>query len=219
MYFDGSDVGLSSSAEDVDAVFVDQGSNNPDIFISTRGNFAVAGNAGANEDVFAFRPNQLGSTTAGSFMPSMVFDGSYYGLTSLDVDGFYFGPAPGSATPWSMASESASHVEQGGNDAARLYGLAGADYFDAGKDRVELRGAGFRHQTYSFANATAYDQGGFDRVHLFDSAGNDQFREGEGASDFDEAIADRVNGEYDRFDVAAVDFLFEELGNWLDQCR
>jgi hypothetical protein len=95
MYFDGSDVGLSSSDEDIDAVFVCATSNNPNIFISTRGNFAVPGNAGANEDVFAFHPSQLGSATSGSFMPYMVLDGSYYGLPQLDVEGFFYGPAPG----------------------------------------------------------------------------------------------------------------------------
>ncbi len=227
MYFDGSDVGLSTSGEDIDAVFVGQGSNNPDLFISTRGNFAVAGITGADEDVFAFRPNQLGSTTAGSFMPDMVLDGSYYGLTSFDVDGFYYGPAPGNATPGSMARKSAAHVEQGGSDVARLYDSAGADYFDAWNNRGELRGNSNRHQAYGFANAAAYSQGGVDGVPLHDAMGNDRVRVRDWsefvpfgvwkktAFDFDAVIAERVNGGNDTCDLQVVDDLFSTIGGWI----
>lgn len=226
IYFDGSDVGLATADEDVDAVFVAQGSNNPDLFISTRGNFAVAGNSGANEDVFAFRPNQLGSTTTGSFMPYMVLDGGNYGLSLLDVDGFYFGPAPGSATPGSMTSESTPHAEQEGSDIARLYGSVGADYFDAWRDRIEQRGTSYRHQAYGFANATAYGQGGVDRAQLFDSMGHDQFRVRDWgafitggdwrntAYEFDEVIAERVNSGNDTCDLQVVDYLFSVVGGW-----
>ena len=55
-YFDGSDVDLTTSAEDVDAVAVASGK----IHLSTLNNFAVTGVSGADEDVFVFTPSSLG---------------------------------------------------------------------------------------------------------------------------------------------------------------
>jgi subtilisin family serine protease len=81
MYFDGSDVGLSSTSENVDAVSILPTGL---ISLSTSGNFTVSGSSGADEDVFDFSPTSLGSTTAGSFAP--FFDGSAEGVpTSADV--------------------------------------------------------------------------------------------------------------------------------------
>jgi hypothetical protein len=82
LYFDGSDVGLSSSSEDVDAVAVD-GSGK--IHLSTTGAFAVSGVSGADEDVFVFTPTSLGSTTQGTFAPALFFDASNHGLGGNDV--------------------------------------------------------------------------------------------------------------------------------------
>ncbi len=78
MYFDGSDVGLSSSSETVDAVAIDAAGR---LYLSTSGSFSVTGLSGADEDVFVFTPTQLGSTTAGTFSPSLVFDGSLRGVS------------------------------------------------------------------------------------------------------------------------------------------
>ncbi len=78
MYFDGSDVGLStSSSEDVDAAAVDASGR---LHLSTVGGFAVSGVSGAGEDVFVFTPATLGGTTTGTFSASLFFDGSLYGL-------------------------------------------------------------------------------------------------------------------------------------------
>lgn len=84
-YFDGSDVGLSTSDEDVDAF-----ASAPDgrLLISTIGNVSVPGASGADEDLLAFAPAALGSTTTGSW--AMYFDGSDVGLSSTsdeDVNG------------------------------------------------------------------------------------------------------------------------------------
>ncbi|HEU5099700.1 MAG TPA: hypothetical protein VFU22_11805 [Roseiflexaceae bacterium] len=85
MYFDGSDVGLATdSGEDVDAVAI---AANGDIYLSTSGNFAVSGVAGADEDVFICTPTLLGSTTACTFSPTLYFDGSASGLSANDLDG------------------------------------------------------------------------------------------------------------------------------------
>ncbi|MEE2641165.1 MAG: S8 family serine peptidase, partial [Planctomycetota bacterium] len=83
IYFDGSDVGLStSSSEDVDAVAIDDSGN---ILLSTRGNFSVSGVSGADEDVFVFLPTTTGSNTSGSFDTSLYFDGSQAGLAGTDI--------------------------------------------------------------------------------------------------------------------------------------
>ena len=90
LYFDGSDVGLSSSSEEIDSVSV-----LPDgkILISTTGDISVTGVSGVDEDVLAFTPTALGATTTGSY--AMYFDGSDVGLSnssnedvdSLSIDG------------------------------------------------------------------------------------------------------------------------------------
>ena len=82
MYFDGSDVGVSTSDEDVDAAAVDSAGR---IYLSTLGSFAVTGASGADEDVFVFTPATLGTNTTGSFDPTLYFDGSAFGLAANDV--------------------------------------------------------------------------------------------------------------------------------------
>lgn len=86
-YFDGSDVGLSTSDEDIDALVV-----LPDgrLIISVVGNVSVTGVSGADEDLLAFSPNALGSTTSGTW--AMYFDGSDVGLSNTsneDVNGVW----------------------------------------------------------------------------------------------------------------------------------
>ena len=77
-YFDGSDVGLTSNGEDVDAIgFAPDGR----LLISTSGSPSVSGVSGdSDEDLLAFDATSLGSTTSGSW--SMYFDGSDVGLGS-----------------------------------------------------------------------------------------------------------------------------------------
>jgi hypothetical protein len=82
MYFDGSDVGLTKSAEDIDGLAI---ASNGDIYLSTFGGFQVTGLTGENEDVFIFTPSQLGTTTAGTFNSPLFFNGSHYGLTTNNV--------------------------------------------------------------------------------------------------------------------------------------
>jgi hypothetical protein len=81
-YFDGSDVGLGDTAEDVDAVAVDASGL---IYLSTRDAFAVPGVSGSKEDVFVFTPSSLGLVTSGSYLPTPYFDGSDYGLGANNV--------------------------------------------------------------------------------------------------------------------------------------
>jgi uncharacterized protein YjiK len=81
MYFDGSDVGLSTtSSEDVDAVWIDK--NNGDIHLSTSGGFSVTSLSGDGDDIAKFVPSSLGNNTSGTF--SSFWDGSANGITTID---------------------------------------------------------------------------------------------------------------------------------------
>jgi len=84
LYFDGSDVGLSSGGEDIDAISFD-----PDgkLLVSTLDRFRVPGVSGNDEDLILFDDTSLGLNTSGTW--TMYFDGSDVGLgnqSSEDVD-------------------------------------------------------------------------------------------------------------------------------------
>ncbi|MCK6545323.1 hypothetical protein L6R52_05595 [Myxococcota bacterium] len=84
MYFDGSDVGLTTIDEDIDALAILADGR---ILISTLGAFSVTGVTGEDEDIIAFTPTTTGANTAGTF--AMYFDGSDValgGVANLDVD-------------------------------------------------------------------------------------------------------------------------------------
>jgi len=74
-YFDGSDVGLTFNAEDIDAVEL---LPNGHLLFSTTGAFGVTGVSGADEDVIEFTPASLGENTVGSW--ALYFDGSDVGF-------------------------------------------------------------------------------------------------------------------------------------------
>ncbi len=93
VYFDGSDVGLTTNAEDIDGVSI-----LPDgrLVISTSGTPSVAGLGSfkpKDEDVIAFTATSLGDVTAGTW--SVYFDGSDVGLadgSEENVDGVAIRP-------------------------------------------------------------------------------------------------------------------------------
>ncbi len=80
-YFDGSDVDLTSSGEDIDGLYeFDDGS----LGISTSGSITMTGLAkGSDEDVHRFS-GSFGSSTSGAW--SLHFDGSDVGFTAPDAD-------------------------------------------------------------------------------------------------------------------------------------
>ena len=87
MFFDGSDVGLAeTSGEDIDAL--DLVGNT--IYLSAQDVFSVNGVSGEDDDVFVCTATSTGDTTACNYSPSLYFDGSTWGLTANDVDGFNF---------------------------------------------------------------------------------------------------------------------------------
>jgi hypothetical protein len=59
---------------------------NGDIYLSTISIFDVPGVSGENADVFVFTPTSTGTNTAGSYSPTLFFDGSAAGLGTDNVD-------------------------------------------------------------------------------------------------------------------------------------
>lgn len=97
-YFDGSDVGLTTTSEGVDGAWAD-GSK---IYLSTKGVFSVLGSSGDGADIFVCTPGSTGSTTTCTFgwEPGikLFWNGSAHGLmkdpsTNLmkNVDSFFLG--------------------------------------------------------------------------------------------------------------------------------
>lgn len=80
-YFDGSDVGLNSNGEYIDAIAFDPSGR---LLISSEGSFDAGGVRGNDEDLFTFTKLSLGSNTAGSW--ALYFDGSRMALTKNDED-------------------------------------------------------------------------------------------------------------------------------------
>ena len=96
LYFDGSDVGLSSSSEDINALGLD---GDGTIYLSTTGDLSVSGLSSADEDVVVFTPASLGSSTSGSFSSAVFFDGSAYGLSSNDLYAIDIPTGPANGVP------------------------------------------------------------------------------------------------------------------------
>ena len=90
VYFDGSDVGLTTNGEDIDAIaLADDGR----LIVSTVGSVNANGASGADEDLWIFT-GTLGTATSGSF--AQYFDGSDVGLnnsSSEDTDAAAFDAA------------------------------------------------------------------------------------------------------------------------------
>jgi len=112
-YFDGSDVGLASSGEDIDAIAF-----GPDgrLLISTTGSFSGAGGSGADEDLFAFT-GTTGAATSGTF--GLYFDGSDVGLntaSSEDVNGVWVDVSTGRIYLTTLGSFSVSGLSGDGSD-------------------------------------------------------------------------------------------------------
>ena len=81
LFFRGSDVGLSPTSEDIDALDL-----HPDgrLIVSTIGNFDVTGVSGGDEDLIAFTPLTSGDYLSGTW--AMYFDGSDVQLSGEDVN-------------------------------------------------------------------------------------------------------------------------------------
>ena len=113
LYFDGSDVLLSTAAERIDAL-----ARKPDgtLLISTSGKASVKNGAatvaGEDEDLLAFQPSSLGNNTAGTWSLSNGFDGSLVtGMTAENVNGAWYNPV--SYTHLDVYKRQGQYVEAG----------------------------------------------------------------------------------------------------------
>jgi hypothetical protein len=133
LYFDGSDVGLTSSGEDVDAIALA-----PDgrLIVSTTSNFSGTGASGADEDLFIFT-GTLGSTTSGSF--ALYFDGSDVALTSSseDLDGASL-TAAGQLLFSTLGSFSVSGLSGNDEDVGQFAGTFGSSTSGTFSMRLDL---------------------------------------------------------------------------------
>ncbi len=88
LYFDGSEVGFTASAADINAITFDA---ETDMLFSTAGTFTAAGTSGDDEDISRFA-GTFGETTSGT--ASLELDLSALGIpTTADVDALSFGAA------------------------------------------------------------------------------------------------------------------------------
>jgi hypothetical protein len=122
LYLDGSDVGLESAGEDIDALAV-----LPDgrLLLSTLGSFKV-GNPpikGASQDLLALTLTQPGPDSAGQF--TVYFDGSDVGLkgTTENLDGVWAGD--GALTFSTTGAAVVANLNFGPADLARCAGTTG----------------------------------------------------------------------------------------------
>ena len=82
LYFDGSDVELTDSTENISASWID--GSNGDIYLSTSGAFSVTGASGNASDIFVCTPLSLGETTSCTY--SLFWNGGNFGLSGLAID-------------------------------------------------------------------------------------------------------------------------------------
>jgi hypothetical protein len=112
-YFDGSDVGMTASGEDVDAVGFGP---NGELLVSVTGPFSGTGASGADEDLFAFS-GTTGAATSGTFR--LYFDGSDVGLntsSSEDVNGVWVEGSTGEIYLTTLGSFAVSGAAGDGSD-------------------------------------------------------------------------------------------------------
>lgn len=81
MYFDGNDVGLDATGEDLDSIDV---LSDGRVIVSVTSNISVPGVNASDEDLLAFTPTSLGETTSGTW--KLYFDGSDVGLNDNTVE-------------------------------------------------------------------------------------------------------------------------------------
>lgn len=128
LYFDGSDVGLTSSNEDIFGLWADHA--NSQLYLSTHGNFSVTGAKGDEDDIFICRYGSLGATTTCTF--SLFWNGDSVGFDEDAIDGLSIGVPP---TIVSAADSSGSvamddTVETAGDDANEANPLDGEEMED-----------------------------------------------------------------------------------------
>jgi hypothetical protein len=145
VYFDGSDVGLTTAQENIDAVQV---LPTGELAISTTGPAAVEKIRSQGEDLLLFMPTQLGSATGGKWL--LYFDGSDAGLSGRreNVDALSILPGTNGGLPtlfFSTAGKCSAKGVSGSDD--DVFGFVptalGANTRGAFRSDLLLRSAGY----------------------------------------------------------------------------
>ena len=88
LYFDGEDVELTDSTENISGVWIDAA--NGDIYLATSGAFTVTGASGDGADIFVCTPGTLGDSTTCTY--ALFWDGSANGFDGEVIDGLAIAP-------------------------------------------------------------------------------------------------------------------------------
>ncbi|MGH2544100.1 MAG: sulfatase-like hydrolase/transferase, partial [Ardenticatenaceae bacterium] len=83
LYFDGSDVALTGSSEDINGLRITSAGQ---IYLTTTGDFSVSDSSGDGSDIFVCTPVTLGPATDCTFGPALYWDGSANGFGGEDLD-------------------------------------------------------------------------------------------------------------------------------------
>jgi hypothetical protein len=87
LYFDGEDVELTDSTENISGVWID---GSGDIYLAVTGAFTVTGASGDGADIFVCTPITLGDSTSCTY--SFYWDGSVEGIDGEIIDGLSIEP-------------------------------------------------------------------------------------------------------------------------------
>ncbi len=90
LYFDGSDVALTDSSEDLVGVWIDPANN--ELYLSTLGAYVVPGLSGDANDVLICTPASLGATTSCTYR--LFWDGGANGFAGEVIDALDLAPPP-----------------------------------------------------------------------------------------------------------------------------
>ncbi len=138
-YFDGSDVGLTKSGENIDALAL---TSDGRLIISTTSGVAANGASGKDEDLLIFNDTSLGAATSGSF--ELFIDGSDIGLATSsyeDIDAAGM-TADGSILFSTLGSFSVSGLSGSDEDVAEFIptstGSSTAGFFSMFEDLTAL---------------------------------------------------------------------------------
>jgi hypothetical protein len=130
LYFDGSDVGLTTTGEKIDALGMD---GNGRLLISLTGGGSVPKTGGgtqktADEDILLFNHTATGPNTAGTWQ--LFFDGSaaISGLASEDINGLSLDPATGDLYVTLVGGYNVGGVSGNANDILKLSPSGGGNY-------------------------------------------------------------------------------------------
>jgi len=88
LYFDGDDVELTDSSENISGVWIDAASGN--IYLAVTGAFTVTGASGDGADIFVCTPGTLGDSTTCTY--ALFWDGSTNGFSGEVIDGLSIAP-------------------------------------------------------------------------------------------------------------------------------